>query len=222
MIEVACESCPFAFTDESEMVQNYGCLPTPHEIVEMKRECGHNWACHSNEKKLCAGFKEFIENRQKSPYFIEKYDDIDTSKGGLIPYEVWYHEGREAAMQKADENFKEGKSQLILIIPYDMEWDGEENIHYVGFSTVFVDESEEKKGKVKFTFMKSGYTREFLLTRENGRNFIDDDSQNCYSRPISLYDVDLMVNWYLKAKTDERFGHLLFEERSLNTKNRCR
>lgn len=106
---MACESCPFAFTDQSEMVQNYGCLPTPYEIVEMKRESGHNWACHSNEKKICSGFNEFIEYSRKSPYSVDKYDDIDTSKGGLIPYEVWYNEGREAAMQKADDNLKENK-----------------------------------------------------------------------------------------------------------------
>lgn len=27
--------CPFAFNDESEKVQGYGCIPTPYEIIIM-------------------------------------------------------------------------------------------------------------------------------------------------------------------------------------------
>ncbi|MCY9376553.1 hypothetical protein MOF34_15865 [Bacillus sp. T17B1] len=29
-----CMSCPFSHSDEAEMAQNYGCLPTPKQIFE--------------------------------------------------------------------------------------------------------------------------------------------------------------------------------------------
>jgi hypothetical protein len=44
-------ACPFAFNDESAEVQNYGCIPTPHEIVFMKTHFNKTWACHSNPTK---------------------------------------------------------------------------------------------------------------------------------------------------------------------------
>jgi hypothetical protein len=48
-------SCPFAYTEESEMVQNYGCLPSPIEILNMSVNYGKTWACHSNHTKPCIG-----------------------------------------------------------------------------------------------------------------------------------------------------------------------
>lgn len=48
-------TCPFAFTEESERVQNYGCLPTPYEIVVMRVEYGKTWACHDQPTRPCIG-----------------------------------------------------------------------------------------------------------------------------------------------------------------------
>lgn len=72
MCNKECESCPFAFTDSSEMVQNYGCLPTPQEIVRMRVEFGKTWACHSNPSKPCIGGIEYLKSKGMDYRMIDK------------------------------------------------------------------------------------------------------------------------------------------------------
>jgi GNAT superfamily N-acetyltransferase len=88
----ACASCPFneGMTEEADQAQGYGCLPSGYDIIQMKQRSGQNWACHSNENKVCAGLCHQAKDR-----------DLDLSQGGLIRYSSWFHAGEQAALDEA-------------------------------------------------------------------------------------------------------------------------
>tara|TARA_R110000851_G_scaffold11354_1_gene39874 strand:- start:1089 stop:1352 length:264 start_codon:yes stop_codon:yes gene_type:complete len=65
-------SCPFAFTNLSEQVQNYGCLPTPHNIRDMRVKHGKTWACHSVPEKPCAGGIKYLHKEGLDGKVINK------------------------------------------------------------------------------------------------------------------------------------------------------
>ncbi len=65
-------ACPFAYTAESETVQNYGCLPTPGEIRIMRVEHGKTWACHEHPEKPCKGAIADLKERGLPYKVIDK------------------------------------------------------------------------------------------------------------------------------------------------------
>jgi len=111
---MSCETCPFAFSEASEMVQNYGCLPEPADIIRMKRESGHNWSCHYNGKKKCQGFVDFVKEAKENKWMVDNLEDIDTNKGGIISYDTWETKGEKEAIKEAEESHNDNGKQSSL------------------------------------------------------------------------------------------------------------
>lgn len=55
-----CNGCPFNHTDESDKIQNYGCLPSGGQILNRYKTSDEVWMCHSNEDRICQGLKEEV------------------------------------------------------------------------------------------------------------------------------------------------------------------
>lgn len=91
-----CDTCPFSYGEAAEQVQNYGCLPDRKDILVMKEESGHNWACHGDETVLCGGYARYLKKNRP---------DLDPYKGNLISYDTWYRYGKDAAMMEAEKYF---------------------------------------------------------------------------------------------------------------------
>lgn len=81
MSKIPCheDSCPFAFTDKSEQAQNYGCLPTPYEIINMRVNHNKTWACHAHPDVPCVGAMLYLkeEGLSHSPIYplVTEKDD---------------------------------------------------------------------------------------------------------------------------------------------------
>lgn len=102
-----CVTCPFSYNDEADQAQNYGCLPTRYDIIEMKEKSGHNWACHYDETVLCGGFaRHLMENRP----------DLNVKEGGLISYDDWANEGEMTAIVNAfNRQIEQLRGELIQL-----------------------------------------------------------------------------------------------------------
>lgn len=69
---IGCDGCPFNFgTELTEQAQNYGCLPTPQEIMTMRTKHGKTWACHSDTNKPCKGALAYMQEKNLTNKVID-------------------------------------------------------------------------------------------------------------------------------------------------------
>lgn len=83
-----CATCPFGGSDEAENAINLGCVPSLFEVLEIKRNTGHNWGCHGaadDETKPCAGFVGACREL-----------NLDYKTGSHLSYKDWFENGAPA------------------------------------------------------------------------------------------------------------------------------
>lgn len=75
-----CQGCPFndGLTEEACEGQNYGCLPTPQEMISIHERYGVSLSCHDRQHMACVGLAELV----------------DTSEDEVCAYSDWY-QGKE-------------------------------------------------------------------------------------------------------------------------------
>lgn len=58
----ACIACPFRDGEsiEATQAQNWGCLPSSHEMIETAKTTDVALSCHDNEKIACRGLVEHM------------------------------------------------------------------------------------------------------------------------------------------------------------------
>lgn len=90
MCKYGCEACPFNFFSEvSQQVSNYECLPEPLDIKEMYEKHDVVWGCHETSKKegnlkACVGFITWMKSKG-TPVKLKGKEIVD--------YVRWYDEG---------------------------------------------------------------------------------------------------------------------------------
>jgi hypothetical protein len=74
-----CVACPFRDGENEEATtgQNYGCLPSSFDMVEIFDSSGVAMSCHDNDKKACRGLAAV---RNVTNAKVKAYSD-------------WYHNG---------------------------------------------------------------------------------------------------------------------------------
>lgn len=97
--------CPFASSEESEIIYNFGCLPEPVAIMALRIKKGKTWACHENTRKPCLGAlnalkehglpfkiidKELVDEGNYHKYMAsnEEIDEVYNLLRGLSLYKV--------------------------------------------------------------------------------------------------------------------------------------
>lgn len=58
--KTVCNGCPCTYTNESEIISNYGCLPDSMNLVEFYLTNKGIWKCHSKDR-VCGGLLHVLK-----------------------------------------------------------------------------------------------------------------------------------------------------------------